>query len=118
LLPRVGLHKRLGAVTQVVYLLLLWVWLKVDSTDMISRKTMKSFSDARKDFIYDYLKREDVNWRRLHYQIARLLKKCFSGWIESFISVRRILLSLSDPFVMVAAMWQNTPNRYLAHEEG
>ncbi|SFI33867.1 hypothetical protein [Nitrosomonas sp. Nm34] len=64
---------------------------------------MQSFSDARKDFIYDYLKREDVNWRRLHYQIARLLKKCFSRWIESFISVRRILLSLSEPFVMVAA---------------
>ena len=72
LLHRAGLHKRSGvAVTQVVYLLLLWVWLKVDSIGMFSRKSMQSFTDARKDVMYDYLKREDVNWRRLHYQIAR-----------------------------------------------
>ncbi|SFL76771.1 DDE superfamily endonuclease [Nitrosomonas communis] len=32
---------------------------------------MQSFTDARKDVMYDYLKQEDVNWRRLHYQIAR-----------------------------------------------
>jgi hypothetical protein len=42
----------------------------------------------------------------------------FSRWIMSFISVRRMLLSLSNPFVMVAAMWQNATNRYHAHEEG
>ena len=50
LLHRAGLHKRSGvAVTQVVYLLLLWVWLKVDSIGMFSRKSMQSFTDARKD---------------------------------------------------------------------
>jgi hypothetical protein len=72
LLHRAGLHKCSGgAVTQVVYLLLLWVWLKVDSIDMTSRKSMQNFSDARKDVMYDYLKWEDVSRRRLHYQIAR-----------------------------------------------
>ncbi|WP_430232168.1 transposase [Nitrosomonas communis] len=72
LLHRAGLHKCSGVTfTQVVYWLLMWVWLKVDSIDMTSRKSMQSFSDARKDVMYDYLKWEDVSRRRLHYQIAR-----------------------------------------------
>jgi hypothetical protein len=58
-------------VTQVVYLLLLWVWLKVDTINMFSRQSMQCFSDARKDVMYDYLQRQDVNWRSLHVKIAR-----------------------------------------------
>ncbi|MCH9659867.1 MAG: transposase [Bacteroidetes bacterium] len=38
---------------------------------MFSRKSMQSFTDAKKDVMYDYLKREDVNWRRFHCQVAR-----------------------------------------------
>lgn len=72
LLQRAGFRKRSGvAVNEVVYLLLLWVWLKVDSVGMFSRQSLQCFSDARKDVLYDYLKREDVNWRRLHGQVAR-----------------------------------------------
>ena len=72
LLHRAGFHKRSGVeVTQVVYLLLLWVWLKTESMSQFSRESMRSFTDARKDVMYDYLKREDVNWRRLHCQIAQ-----------------------------------------------
>lgn len=72
LLHRAGFHKRSGIeVTQVVYLLLLWVWLKADSIGMFSRESLQSFSDAKKDVMYDYLKREDVNWRRLHCQVAQ-----------------------------------------------
>jgi hypothetical protein len=72
LLHRSGFHKRSGIeVTQVVYLLLLWVWLKTESIGMFSREAMKSFTDAKKDVMYDYLKREGVNWRRLHCQVAQ-----------------------------------------------
>lgn len=72
LLHRAGFHKRSGLeVTQVVYLLLLWVSLKTESIGMFSRDAMQSFTDAKKDVMYDYLKREDVNWRRLHCQIAQ-----------------------------------------------
>jgi len=72
LLHRAGFHKRSGIeVTQVVYLLLLWVWLKTESIGMFSRDAMQSFTDAKKDVMYDYLKREDVNWRRLHCQVAQ-----------------------------------------------
>jgi len=76
LLHRAGFHKRSGLdVGQVVYLLLRWVWLKVDSINMFSRQTMQSFTDSRKDVMYDYLQREDVNWRNLHTRIAQQVVK-------------------------------------------
>jgi len=41
-LHRAGFHKRSGLdVTQVVYLLLLWVWLKADTINMFSRHSMQ-----------------------------------------------------------------------------
>ena len=76
LLHRAGFHKRSGLdVTQVVYLLLLWVWLKVDSINMFSRQSMQCFTDSKKDVMYDYLQREDVNWRSLHVKIAQQVVK-------------------------------------------
>ncbi len=72
LLHRAGFHKRSGVeVTHVVYLLLLWVWLKTESISMFSREAMQSFTHAKKDVMSDYLKREDVNWRRLHCKVAQ-----------------------------------------------
>jgi len=72
LLHRAGFKKRSGIeVNQVIYLLLVWVWLRTESIGMFSRKSMQSFTDVKKDVMYDYLKREDVNWRRLHSQVAR-----------------------------------------------
>lgn len=72
LLSRAGIGKRSGLpAPNVVYLLLLWGWLKVSSISMFSRDSLQSFADARKDVIYDFLKREDVNWRGLHIQVAR-----------------------------------------------
>ena len=76
LLNRAGFHKRSGLdVTQVVYLLLLWVWLKVDTINMFSRQSMQCFTDSRKDVMYDFLQREDVNWRSLHVKIAQKVVK-------------------------------------------
>jgi hypothetical protein len=72
LLSQSGLKKRTGTpVTEVVYLLLLWVWLKANSIGMFSRESLLSFSAARKDALYDFLNREDVNWRQLQLLIAR-----------------------------------------------
>jgi SRSO17 transposase len=72
LLSRAGIGKRSGLpAPNVVYLLLLWGWLKVSSISMFSRDSLQSFADARKDVIYDFLKREDLNWRGFHTQVAR-----------------------------------------------
>jgi hypothetical protein len=61
-------HKRSGApVSDVVYLLMLWIWLKTHSVAMFSRDALVSFSATKKDALYDLLNREDVDWRKLHH---------------------------------------------------
>jgi len=72
LLSRAGISKRCGLpAPDVIYLLLVWVWLNASSIHWFSRDALQGFADARKDALYDFLKREDVNWRSLHYQVAR-----------------------------------------------
>jgi len=72
LLSRAGISKRSGLpAPDVVYLLLVWVWLKASSIHLFSRSSLQSFTNSRKDVIYDFLKREEVNWRSLHLQVAR-----------------------------------------------
>ncbi len=72
LLYRAGFNKRSGLpAPEVIYILLTWIWLKTSSIHMFSRQSMQGFADAGKDVMYDYLKREDVNWRGFHTQTAR-----------------------------------------------
>ncbi len=72
LLSRSGFKKLSGTpASDVVYLLLLWVWLKVDSIGMFSKDSLQSFSAAKKDAIYDLLNREDLNWRKLQLLTAK-----------------------------------------------
>lgn len=71
LLKRFGFHKRSGlGASEVVYLLLLWVWVKQDSIAMFSRQSLHSFALAHKDTLYDFLAREQLNWRALHGGVA------------------------------------------------
>ncbi|MFT5717058.1 MAG: hypothetical protein ACI9T7_001244 [Oleiphilaceae bacterium] len=54
--------KRSGMpVRDIVYLLMRWVWLKVDSVAMFSKDAILSFSAAKKDVLYDLLNREDLD---------------------------------------------------------
>jgi hypothetical protein len=67
-----GFTKRSGVeVTEVVFLLMIWKWLNVSSIAMFSRKALDVFSQAKKDVMYDLLKREDLNWRELNCQAAK-----------------------------------------------
>lgn len=72
LLSRVGINKRSGLpAPDVIYIILVWVWLKAPSIHLFARDSLQGFADVRKDVIYDFLKREDVNWRGFHCQVAR-----------------------------------------------
>lgn len=67
-----GFKKRSGIdITEAVFLLLLWKWLNVSSIAMFSRQALNVFSQAKKDVMYDLLKREDVNWRGLNIKTAK-----------------------------------------------
>lgn len=72
LLERAGFKKRSGSSAQeLVYLLMIWVWLKVDSVSMFSKSSLQGFSTAKKDALYDLLNREDLNWRKLQLITAK-----------------------------------------------
>ena len=72
LLKKAGFRKRSGTgIAETVYLALLWNWLNMSSIAMFCRQAIGTFSTAKKDVIYDLLKREDVNWRGLNTQIAK-----------------------------------------------
>jgi hypothetical protein len=54
MLRQAKFSKRSGTpVGDITYLLMLWVWLKVDSVAMFSRDALLSFSAAKKDALYD-----------------------------------------------------------------
>jgi len=61
--------------SDLVYLLMLWVWLKVDSIAMFSKDALLSFSAAKKDALYDLLNREDLDWRKLQRLTAKKVIK-------------------------------------------
>ena len=72
LLSKAGFRKRSGTdIAEVVFLLLLWRWIDVRSIAVFARKAMGVFSRARKDVLYDTLKREDINWREFNLQAAK-----------------------------------------------
>lgn len=67
-----GFTKRSGIeITEAVFLLLLWKWLNVSSIALFSRRALGVFTAARKDTMYDLLKREDINWRELNLNTAK-----------------------------------------------
>jgi SRSO17 transposase len=72
LLNRFGFHKRSGTpAPELVYCVMLWVWLKVDSISLFAKESLQTFSNAEKDALYEAMNREDWNWRRLHLEVAQ-----------------------------------------------
>ena len=47
LLSKLGFSKRSGThASEIVYALMIWVWLKVDSVGMFSRESLKTYTKA------------------------------------------------------------------------
>jgi SRSO17 transposase len=71
LLNRAKFVKRSGTpIHEVVYGLVMWVWLKAGSIGLFARESLQSFSTADKDALYTVMNREDLDWRRLHQEVA------------------------------------------------
>ena len=78
LLNRAGITKRSGMnVAQAVFLLLR-VFLRDSSMAMFCRKSMREFTQASTDPLYDLLKNQRVNWRSFHQLMAL---KVYRTWI-------------------------------------
>ena len=71
-----GFSKRHGIeVTETVFVLMVWKWLNVASIAMFCRNALGMFSRAKKDVLYDFLKREDINWRKFNMDTAKEVYK-------------------------------------------
>lgn len=72
LIEKAGFKKRTGVpVTEAIFLLMLWKWINVSSIAVFCRQSLSTFSGAKKDVMYDLLKREDADWRGLNSQTAK-----------------------------------------------
>jgi hypothetical protein len=77
-LSRAGFNKRSGTpMGDVIFCLMLWLWLKKESIGMFARECLQ---DAMgKDVLYDTMNREDLNWRRFHEQVAHKTIQTFKA---------------------------------------
>ena len=72
LIERAGFKKRTGVpVADAIFLLVLWKWVNASSLAVFCRKSLSTFSGAKKDVMYDLLKREDADWRGLHSGVGK-----------------------------------------------
>jgi hypothetical protein len=68
-LSRAGFTKRSGTpMNDVMFSLMLWLWLQKKSIGMFARECLQSAMG--KDVLYDTMNREDLNWRKFHEQVA------------------------------------------------
>ena len=87
LLSKAGFNKRSGTpITELVYVLTLWVWLKKGTIGMFARESLRYFTTAEKDALYSTLNREDLNWRKLNLQTAvKTIKQMPSHSTKAFV---------------------------------
>ncbi len=77
-LSRAGFNKRSGTpMSDVIFGLLLWLWLKKESIGMFARECLQD--SMGKDVLYDTMNREDLNWRRFHEQVAQKTIQTLKG---------------------------------------
>jgi SRSO17 transposase len=78
ILSRAGFNKRSGSpMSEVIFGLMLWLWLKKDSIGMFARECLQGAMG--KDVLYDTLNREDLNWRNYHGQVAHKTVQAFKA---------------------------------------
>jgi SRSO17 transposase len=71
LIHKSGFNKRSGTpISDLVYILILWVWLKKDSIAMFAQESLEHFAATEKDALYSTLNREDLDWRLLNLNVA------------------------------------------------
>ena len=119
-LNRIGFYKRSGTSShELVYCLMIWVWLKVDSVGMFARESLRTFSCAEKDALYAALNQEDWNWRRLHREVARQAVGCVkaSGRYSAFVLDDSIRVRHGKKMPGVSSHFDHTTGRHVMGQQ-
>lgn len=121
LLKTAGFTKRSGIqITEAVFLLLLWKWLNVSSIALFSREALGTFSTAKKDVMYDLLKREDVNWREFNQQAATKIyraNKLGGSRIKAFVLDDSIKTRRGKKMEGVSSHFDHVTNRHVMGQQ-
>ena len=120
LLKRCGFHKRSGVpVNEVMFCLMLWVWLKVGSISMFSRESLGTFSTGGKDVLYEAMNREDWNWRDLHFHTARKAVQHMrkSGTAKAFVLDDSIKIRHGKKMPGVSSHFDHTTGRHVMGQQ-
>ena len=121
LIKAAGFSKRSGIeITESVFLLLLWKWLNTSSIAMFSKKSLGTFSNARKDVMYDLLKREEINWRKLNTQTAKAVyqqNKLHRSRVKAFVLDDSIKIRKGKKMEGVSSHFDHVTGRHVMGQQ-
>ena len=120
-LEAAGFTKRSGiAVTETVFVLMVWKWLHVSSIAVFCRSALSLFSRAKKDVLYDFLKREDIHWRKLNLHTARELYRQHAlhlSQVRAYVLDDSIKARRGKKMEDVSSHYDHTTNRHVMGQQ-
>lgn len=120
-LEAAGFTKRSGfAVTETVFVLMVWRWLNVSSIAVFCRSALSVFSRAKKDVLYDFLKREDLHWRKLNLHTARALYRRHAmkhNQVKAYVLDDSIKARRGKRMEDVSSHYDHTTNRHVMGQQ-
>ena len=116
-----GFAKRSGfAVTETVFVLMVWKWLNVSSIAIFCRNALSLFSRAKKDMLYDFLKREDIHWRTFNLHTAREVYRqqgLTHSQVKAFVLDDSIKTRRGKKMEDVSSHYDHTTHRHVMGEQ-
>jgi SRSO17 transposase len=116
ILRRAGFNKRSGfPISEVIFTLSLWLWLKKDSIGMFSRDSLQGMG---KDVLYDTMNREDLNWRKCHELIAYKAVKSFrKGIKKAFVVDDSVVQRFGKKMPGISSHFDHTTGRHMMGQQ-
>jgi DDE superfamily endonuclease len=116
-LSRAGFNKRSGSpMGEVIFGLMLWLWLKKDSIGMFARECLQG--GMGKDVLYDTLNREDLNWRKYHGQVAYKTIQVFKAdGKKAFVVDDTVAQRFGKKMPGISSHFDHTSGRYMMGQQ-
>ena len=99
---------------------MVWKWLHVSSIAVFCRSALSLFSRAKKDVLYDFLKREDIHWRKLNLHTARELYRQHAlhhSQVRAYVLDDSIKARRGKKMEDVSSHYDHTTNRHVMGQQ-
>jgi len=121
LIQDAGFKKRTGVpIVDSVFLLVLWKWIDVSSIAVFAKQSLRVFSSAKKDVMYDLLKREDIDWRSLNSGVAKTIYRqqdLSSSRVKAYVLDDSIKTRRGKKMEGVSCHFDHTTGRYVMGQQ-